>query len=195
MNSFERVPRPKTGKVMRNPNSVCLNGFMKTRQRVFSLLLRESAATNLSQDLGLSILDRSTSVRFGYVMISCVSSQWKTVCWLVLCCNKTGACVLSYGWPCFKTYLVSSIAFLCRVLQPIQEGKILSAVFIYQLQVVKDTQMKRVILLLEHNELYSVWKQSICTPKHFLVSRTSSRAERGKMHVTTRAFLKQENEG
>ena len=54
-----------------------------------------------------------------------------------------------------------------------RKRKILSAVSIYRLQMVKESQMKLVILLLENNELYSVWKQPVCTSEHFLVSRTS----------------------
>ena len=61
----------------------------------------------------------------------CASSQW-----LDLCCNKIGACVLSYGWPAFKKRQVSLIAFLCRVSRKeifIQVGEILFAVLIYGL--------------------------------------------------------------
>ena len=36
------------------------------------------------------------------MMNLCASSQWEMVYWLVLCCNKIGACVLSYEWPCFQ---------------------------------------------------------------------------------------------
>ena len=32
----------------------------------------------------------------------CASSQWEMVYWLVLCCEKIGTCVLSYGWSCFQ---------------------------------------------------------------------------------------------
>ena len=32
----------------------------------------------------------------------CASNQWEMVYWLVLCCNKIRACVLSYKWPCFQ---------------------------------------------------------------------------------------------
>ena len=36
------------------------------------------------------------------MMNLCAVSQWEMVYWIVLCCNKIGACVLSYGRPCFQ---------------------------------------------------------------------------------------------
>ena len=91
-----------------------------------NLIAVRSTATNLSQDLGLSIFDRCTSVGVCHVTKLCASTQWEMVYWLVFCCYKTDVGVLSYGWPWFKKHQVSSIAFLFRVLQKvifIQVGK------------------------------------------------------------------------
>ena len=52
------------------------------------------------------------------------------VYWLVLCCNKIGACVLLYGWPCCQK---ASGQFDCnfahglmkRSFHTVREGKIL----------------------------------------------------------------------
>ena len=49
----------------------------------------------------------------------CVSSQWEMVYWLVLCCYKIGACVLSYGWPCFRK---TSVLFDCIFVQDLGNG-------------------------------------------------------------------------
>ena len=43
----------------------------------------------------------STLVRC-HVMNVLASSQWEMVYWLVLCCNKIGACVPLYEWACFQ---------------------------------------------------------------------------------------------
>ena len=90
-----------------------------------------------------------------YVMNLCASGQWQMVYWLVLCCNKIGACVLSYGWRCFQK---TSGQFDCIFVQGLtkgskfsyRKGKILFAVRIYWFQM-DYTQMKLVNLLLERN--------------------------------------------
>ena len=79
----------------------------------------------------------------------CASSQWKMVYWLVLCCKKVGACILSYGWPCFQK---TSDQFDRICLQGFMFHTGREKFFMQS----KDTQMKLVILLLEHNELCSV---------------------------------------
>ena len=47
------------------------------------------------------------------------SGQWEMVHWLVLCCNKIGTCVLSYGWPCFQKI---SGQFDCIFVQGLMKG-------------------------------------------------------------------------
>ena len=41
------------------------------------------------------------------------------VYWLVLCCYTIGACVLSYGWPCFRK---TSGQFDCIFVQGLGKG-------------------------------------------------------------------------
>ena len=74
----------------------------------------------------------------------CASSQWEMVYWLVLCCYKIGACVLSYGWPCFQK---TSGQFDCIFVQGLTFDAGREKFFMQS----EDTQMKLVILLLEHN--------------------------------------------
>ena len=60
---------------------------------------------------------RKISVYFRcHMMTLCSSSQWKIVYWLVLCCNKIGWCILSYGWSCLQNISFQLLAFWCRVL-------------------------------------------------------------------------------
>ena len=89
-----------------------------------------------------------------HVMNLCASSQWEMVYWLGLCCSKIGACVLSYGWPCFQK---TSGQFDCNFVQGLTKGNFytgrgksfLQCEFIgFQMDY---TQTKLVNLLLEHN--------------------------------------------
>ena len=50
---------------------------------IIVVIAAQSAATNLSQDLGLSILDHCTSVGVGHLMNLCTSNQRNMVYWLV----------------------------------------------------------------------------------------------------------------
>ena len=114
-----------------------------------------------------TILDYCTSVRVGHVTNLCASTQWEMTYWLALCFSKIGACVVSYGWPC--SINIRSVLD-CMFVQGLTEGNCHRGrenpyvVWIYQFQ--RDytnckTQMKLGILLLEHNELFSVWEQPI----------------------------------
>ena len=65
------------------------------------------------------------------------------------CCNKVGACVLSYGWTCFQK---TSRQFDCIFVQGLMFHTGREKFFMQS----EGTQMKLVILLLEYNELCSV---------------------------------------
>ena len=54
-----------------------------------------------------------------HVMNLCASSQWEMIYLLVLCCYKIGACVLSYGWSCFRK---TSGLFDCIFVQSLGNG-------------------------------------------------------------------------